>query len=700
MKKLGVFIGILVLGLTMTVTAYAADGKCTADDCDGTTVETEEVAATCTEVGCKAYWTCDTCGKSYADEQGSELIEDLESWKSEDGKIEALGHTLAETIAVEPDCETAGCKAYWTCDTCGKNYADEQGSELIEDLESWKSGDGKVAALGHELVDGVCTRCGGKEDIIWTDGIGYYVIGDSVQSGFTGLKADAAGTETYRIKKGKVDSSAQGFYSDGEDKWYVENGKVQSDYTGLAQNSKGEWYYVKNGKYTIATGIARKADGSDTTWYYVQNGKYTEKTGIARKIEDSSSVWYYVQNGIYTEGKGTGLAKKADGSDSNWYYVKDGLYTKATGLARKASGSDTNWYYVENGKYTKATGIAKKVGSSSGWFFVKNGKYKKATGIAQKADKSSTAWYFVKNGKYSKATGIAKKADGSSSDWYYVKAGRYNKATGLARKADGSSTDWFYVKNGKYKKATGMAQKVSGSSSDWYYVENGKYTVVTGLYRCSGNWRYVKKGKIDFSFTGVASNSNGWWYLKNGLIDFSYNGTVRTTIHGLTQNWSVVNGKVSFDSTIEKMVSKAQNYSSGTGYLIMVDCWENRVGIFTGSTGNWQLYKYWQCCTGAGDTKTPKGVFSLTANRGYSFSGPDGESLTYSNPNHYTCYYYSGFLEGGYLFHSTLYRYGTYEVLDDSLGLSISHGCIRLALENAKWMYYNLPVGTTVVTYS
>jgi len=32
-----------------------------------------------------------------------------------------------------------------------------------------------------------------------------------------------------------------------------------------------------------------------------------------------------------------------------------------------------------------------------------------------------------------------------------------------------------------------------------------------------------------------------------------------------------------------------------------------------------------------------------------------------------------------------------------NLGRRASHGCIRLTVDNAKWIYSNCPVGTTVV---
>ncbi|WP_195940440.1 L,D-transpeptidase family protein [Romboutsia sp. 1001713B170131_170501_G6] len=50
-----------------------------------------------------------------------------------------------------------------------------------------------------------------------------------------------------------------------------------------------------------------------------------------------------------------------------------------------------------------------------------------------------------------------------------------------------------------------------------------------------------------------------------------------------------------------------------------------------------------------------------------------------------------------YYYHSILYDPKGLYVIDDRLGVAISMGCIRLATENAKWMYDNIPTNTTII---
>lgn len=133
------------------------------------------------------------------------------------------------------------------------------------------------------------------------------------------------------------------------------------------------------------------------------------------------------------------------------------------------------------------------------------------------------------------------------------------------------------------------------------------------------------------------------------------------------------------------MQSRASLYSSSTQYLILVNRSTHKVGIFSGWQGNWRCVNYWDCSDGAPSTPTVEGTFTVGI-RGYYFDS--GASR---------CYWYTQF-KGNYLFHSVLYnKNGT--LRDGRLGMPLSHGCVRLDINNAKWIYDNIPAGTTVVVY-
>ena len=135
----------------------------------------------------------------------------------------------------------------------------------------------------------------------------------------------------------------------------------------------------------------------------------------------------------------------------------------------------------------------------------------------------------------------------------------------------------------------------------------------------------------------------------------------------------------------QEMVWKAQGYYSSTNWLILVDNTNNKVGIFNGSRGNWNLVQFWTCTTGKASTPTVLGEYQV-GSRGYSFG------------HGYTCYYWTQFYND-YLFHSVLYDENTFRIQDGRLGQNLSHGCVRLDINNAKWIYNNIPTRTKVVSY-
>lgn len=96
--------------------------------------------------------------------------------------------------------------------------------------------------------------------------------------------------------------------------------------------------------------------------------------------------------------------------------------------------------------------------------------------------------------------------------------------------------------------------------------------------------------------------------------------------------------------------------------------------------------------TGTGKNNTPTGTYHIQAERGLSFyNAKSGEGARYwvSWKNH-----------GEYLFHSVpVNRRGQYIISEArSLGQTAnSHGCVRLSVPDAKWMYQNIPQGTKVV---
>ena len=134
-----------------------------------------------------------------------------------------------------------------------------------------------------------------------------------------------------------------------------------------------------------------------------------------------------------------------------------------------------------------------------------------------------------------------------------------------------------------------------------------------------------------------------------------------------------------------EMELRANLYSSSTPYLLLVNRSRHKVYIFQGYRGNWKQIREWSCGDGAASTPTVEGTFKVQ-NRGYYFDSGSAR-----------CYWWTQFY-GNYLFHSVLYhKDGT--LMDGRVGMALSHGCVRLEIQNAKWIYDTIPSGSTVVVY-
>jgi lipoprotein-anchoring transpeptidase ErfK/SrfK len=88
--------------------------------------------------------------------------------------------------------------------------------------------------------------------------------------------------------------------------------------------------------------------------------------------------------------------------------------------------------------------------------------------------------------------------------------------------------------------------------------------------------------------------------------------------------------------------------------------------------------------TGKATTPTPTGIFAIQTRhrvarmQGYDYDVPDVP---------YTMYYHRGYAIHGAYWHS---RFGT----------PVSHGCINVAVNHARWLYHWATVGTPVVVHS
>ena len=122
--------------------------------------KTDAKAATCTEAGNEAYWTCSGCGKYFSNENGTNEIE-KDSWV-----LKTLGHDMTKTDAKEATCTEDGNNEYYTCSRCGGVFKDEAGTQATTVVAE------TLKKLGHDRSnkDGICAVCHTKCDRVHKPG--------------------------------------------------------------------------------------------------------------------------------------------------------------------------------------------------------------------------------------------------------------------------------------------------------------------------------------------------------------------------------------------------------------------------------------------------------------------------------------------------------------------------------------------------
>lgn len=126
----------------------------------------------------------------------------------------------------------------------------------------------------------------------------------------------------------------------------------------------------------------------------------------------------------------------------------------------------------------------------------------------------------------------------------------------------------------------------------------------------------------------------------------------------------------------------SKGLASDTDYLVWISKSEYKVRVYLGKQGNWNLINTFTCAIGAPNTPTCEGTYKY---------------YQAQSKWDYKTYYVGPVMRfnGGYAIHSTLLNpNGTPK--DNRVGVKISHGCIRLRPDDINWMFYYVPLKTTI----
>ncbi|MBL7123819.1 MAG: L,D-transpeptidase [Actinobacteria bacterium] len=128
------------------------------------------------------------------------------------------------------------------------------------------------------------------------------------------------------------------------------------------------------------------------------------------------------------------------------------------------------------------------------------------------------------------------------------------------------------------------------------------------------------------------------------------------------------------------------DFSNSDDFRIEVDLTKQRVFVYYKDN----LIKEMICSGGADQSPTPQGEFETS------------DKIKYSWVERFDvgAFYWTRFYKK-YLFHSVPFDKNREMIIEEyeKLGSPASHGCIRLKLEEAKWLYEKLPSGVRVIIY-
>ncbi|MEA4923147.1 MAG: L,D-transpeptidase [Eubacteriaceae bacterium] len=131
-------------------------------------------------------------------------------------------------------------------------------------------------------------------------------------------------------------------------------------------------------------------------------------------------------------------------------------------------------------------------------------------------------------------------------------------------------------------------------------------------------------------------------------------------------------------------------------YWLKVNAQRGVVTAYKYSGGKWKPVRAMLASVGKASTPTVMGTYSMGyKNRWRKIGGPDMGGYSYGQ---YVCQ-----ITGGYLFHSVWYYTRSKRTQSSSefnkLGRPASHGCVRLATIDAKWIYDHCKSGTKITVY-
>ncbi|MDO5390424.1 MAG: L,D-transpeptidase family protein [Eubacteriales bacterium] len=411
----------------------------------------------------------------------------------------------------------------------------------------------------------------------------------------------------------------------------------------------GSYYYFepKGNSWTIKSGFQKikDTDGKTYTFYFNSAGKMYKNTRFK-----SGKYNYYVDTKGHMK---TGFVKAVI-RDKNYYF---NLRTK-TGSNGEPVGSaitgwqkiDGYWYYFSKTYGNAQTGpVVKKIGKYY-YYFASTGKCRRG-GMFEFGGKK---YYTIpENGTVRPYIPVNKWIK-YNNKWYYATE-------------DGSlAKGWVKIKDSMYYFNDDCTSKRTAAATyngkKGYLDDNGKF-VTNALIKLNGNYKYIDSSKGFLTNSWKTINGYKYYFKENGYMcqDLRKMFASRTN-----PGWYrlVVNKLTCVVTVLTKQNSSSTNYNIPVVNFV--------------------------CSVGQPISRTPNGTF--TPSRGGRWQMLMGPSWGQYGVNVY----------GGVIyFHSvacgSASSYAVPAAEFNRLGTPASHGCIRLCVSDAKWIYENAYSSKTTI---
>ncbi|MBR4164055.1 MAG: L,D-transpeptidase family protein [Solobacterium sp.] len=402
--------------------------------------------------------------------------------------------------------------------------------------------------------------------------------------------------------------------------------------------ANGKKYYYKKG--VKQTGI-KVIEGK----YYFFDDSGVMQTGVAKPL-NNNRYYLYDMNGVLQNSEG-------------WHKIADiWYYTDKNGAVKTGWQQVKNTWYYFNSKGEMQTGFQKINGKTY---------YLRASGAMQTGwAEINKKWYFFKDSG-AMVTGWLKRGEYT---WYYMKSDG-SMATGWQK----INNKWYYMLSSG-KMAIGWVQV----NNKWYFLKDSGAMATGWLKRGTNTWYYLKDSGA--MATGWLKLPDAWYYFRDSGVmvsDTSY------AIKGKIYEFAIGGQWIDYD----------YYRSQARPYYLKVNRALNTMTVYAKDyQGNPVIpIKAIRVSTAIEPSNTPLGVSQIGKKYRWYYYKEDECWLQYV----------SFFANGVRMIHSIAYWEDDPSTLIEGeyhkLGGVASHGCIRMTVINAKWVYDNCLGGTKIEVY-